>query len=88
MRSADTISRRSALADHGVDQGGVRFETEASDEAGRPQHSQRIVTEADLRSERRAQDTLGRGRPPPEGIDEHRVARPGGVARDGRGRWR
>ncbi len=67
----------SGHAFHGVDERGVRLELVAGDETRRPQHPQRIVGEAHLRPERRAQHTCREVDRPTERIDElgHRRAR-------------
>ena len=73
MRSADTIARRCAPADDGVDELGHRLEVEAGDEPGGPQHPQRVVVEADLGRQRGAQHALGPGRRAAVRVDEHRA---------------
>ena len=59
IRSADTIARRVAALDDGGDELGHRRQAVAGDEPGRPQHPQRVVVEADLRRQRRAQRRRG-----------------------------
>ena len=60
----------------GGDERGVRLELVPGDEARGPQHPQRIVGEADLRPERRAEHRVARSIGPAERIDElgHRRA--------------
>ena len=48
---------------HRVDEVRLRLEVVAGDEPGGPQHPQRVVAEADLRAQRRAQAACRRGRP-------------------------
>ena len=62
---------------HGVDERGFRLELVAGDETRRPQHSQRIVGEAHLRPEWRAQHPGREVDRPTERVDElgHRPAR-------------
>ena len=62
IRSADTISSRSCIAVDRVDELGFGLQLVAGDEAGGPQHPQRVVAEAHLGRERRAQPPVARGR--------------------------
>ena len=59
IRSADTIASRSCVGAHRVDQRRVGRQVVAGDEAGRPQHPQRVVGEGHLGGERRAQPAGG-----------------------------
>ena len=67
----------------GIDERRVRFELVPGDETRRPQHPQRIVGEADLGPERRAQYPCREVRGSAERIDELGHRRAGELERHG-----
>ena len=78
MRSADTISRRSTRLRTAATSGSVGRQPVAGEEAGGPQHAQRVVGEGHLRGQRRAQHAGGEVGHPAERVDQLRrlVRRP------------
>ena len=66
-----------------LDQLRVRLQVEPGDEAGRPQHPQRVVGEGDLGVERRAQPAGGQVGQPVERVDELQLGQAEGHGVDG-----
>ena len=71
MRSADTIASRWCMDRTAATSLGVGHEVVAGDEAGGPQHAQRVVAEALLRRQRRAQPLGRQIGGPTERVDQH-----------------
>ena len=72
MRSAETIGEPLGHRLDRVDQVGVGLELVAGEEAGGPEHAQRVVGEGLLGRQRRAQHLGGQVGRAAEGVDERR----------------